>query len=128
MNMIELIAGIAIGAGCMVAKDKYCGSSSFDKAKKVQEDADRLSDENERLRKKVKDSDDEVERLNSEIESLKRIFKDIDDDSDDLQDDLASAKKEIQKLKHQNEELSRTIQDYKNVCANYEQELAKLKK
>lgn len=125
--MIELIAGIAIGAGGMVAKDKYLGSSSGEKTKKVQEEADRLSDENERLRKKVKDSDDEIARLNSDIESLKRKYKDMDDDTDDLQDDLASAKKEIQKLKSQNEELSHTIQEYKNVCANYEQEIAKLK-
>ena len=128
MGVIEFFAGLIVGAGGMVAKYKYVGKSGDSQINILRQEANKLSDENERLRKRASETKSQVEELVAENDKLRRRAKDIDNDSEDLQDDLTAAKKEIRKLQAQNEELNRTIQDYKAVCANYEQQIAKLKK
>ena len=128
MGVIEFFAGLVVGAGGMVAKDKYIGKNDDSQIDILRQEANKLSDENERLRKRASETESQVEELIAENDKLRRRAKDIDNDSEDLQDDLTAAKKEIRKLQAQNEELNRTIQDYKAVCANYEEQIAKLKK
>ena len=127
MGAIEFLAGLVVGAGGMVAKDKYIGKNGDSKFNSLKIEADKLSDENERIRKRALEAESQVETLIAENEKLRRRAKDKDNDSEDLQDDLTAAKKEIRKLQLQNEELNKTIQDYKVVCANYEEQINKLK-
>lgn len=127
MDMIEFIAGLAIGAGGMLAKDKFVGGDSSSKSKAIQEELNRLSDENEKLRNRYKDVERQVEDLQAQNEKLRRQFKDKDDDTDDLKDDLLAAQNEVKKLRAQNDDLARKIQEYKAVCDNYEAEIARIK-
>ena len=127
MDMIEFIAGLAIGAGGMLAKDKFVGGDSSSKSKAIQEELNRLSDENEKLRNRYKDAERQVEDLQAQNEKLRRQFKDKDEDADDLQDDQKKKKNEVKKLRLQNDDLARKIQEYKAVCNNYEAEIARLK-
>lgn len=127
MDMIEFIAGLAIGAAGILAKDKFVGGESSSKAKSIQDEMNRLSDENEKLRTRCKEAERQVEDLTGVNEKLRRQFKDKDDDADDLQDDLVAAQNEVKKLRSQNDELARKIQEYKAVCDNYEAEIARLK-
>ncbi len=125
--MIEFIAGLAIGAGGMFAKEKLVDGDSSPKVKSLQEQLEQLSNENEKLRNRSKDAERQIEDLLSENDKLRRKFKDKDDDTDDLQDDLDSARAEVKKLRSQNDEMARKIQEYKAVCDNYEAEIARLK-
>lgn len=121
MKMIELIAGIAAGvAGGYYLKDKGEGGA---KNSNIKAELDALSDENEKLRKRNKEAERQIEDQLAEIEKLRRAQKTSGDDKDDLEDDLADAKAKIKKLTAQNDELMRKINEYKELCASYEDKL-----
>ena len=125
--MISFIAGVAVGAGGVVAKDVLTGQYANDKNKVSQEEANKLSDENERLRGRIREAETQIDDLLSENEKLRRKLKDTDNDADALQDALDSAKKELKKLRAENENLVNKVKDLKAVCDNYEAELNKYK-
>lgn len=124
-----LIIGAALGVGGMIAKDKLAGQNqaSGTSSNKLNSEAEALSDENEKLRKRNREAERRIDDLMAENEKLRRQFKDKDDDQDDLEDDLAKAKAEVKKLRAQNDELLRKIQEYKLVCDSYENEINNLK-
>lgn len=125
--MISFLTGLVVGAGGMVAKDKILDQNSGNSKSALQIEADRLSDENEKLRSRLRDAQSQVENLMADNERLRRKSKDFTDDKEDLSDDLESAKKEIKKLMVQNDDLARKIQEYKSACDSYEQELKQIK-
>ena len=120
------IIGAALGVGGMIAKDKLAGQNQTFGTKPNPE-ADALSDENEKLRKRNREAEIRINDLMAENEKLHRQSKDKDEDQDDLEYDLAKAKSEIKKLRAQNDELLRKIQEYKLACDSYENEINNLK-
>lgn len=126
MEMVELIVGAAVGAvGGYMAKDKLSGTSN--EVSKLQIELNSLSDENEKLRKRSKESERQVEDLLAENRKLRRSVKDQEDNSDDIEDELYTAKAKIKKLTRQNDELLCKLQEYKELCASYKNELDKQK-
>lgn len=123
--MIEFIAGAAIGAGAMVAKDVILGDK--EKNSSSQQRLNDLFAENEKLRNRNREAERKIEDLMAENQRLKKRFKEKDETSDDLEDDLADARQRIRKLLEQNDELTRKVQEYKAACDSYEAEINKLK-
>ncbi len=124
--MIEFIAGAVIGAGGMVAKDYLTGNGQQANAAQKRE-TEQLYAENEKLRSRNKQAERQIEDLLAEVEQLRKKSKATDNDRDDLQDDLESAMAKVRKLTTQNDELLRKIKEYQTACANYEQEISRLK-
>ena len=125
--MLELIVGVAIGAGGMMIKDKVLTSQEEASSAKLQNELNNLSDENEKLRKRNKEAERSIEDLLQEVQSLHKKAKSNNDDCEDLEDVLQTAKNTIKKLTAQNDELLRKISEYKTLCQNYESKLDKLK-
>ena len=126
MEMVELIVGAAVGAvGGYMAKDKLSGTSN--EVFKLQNELHSLSDENEKLRKRSEEAERQVEDLLAENQKLRRSAKDQEDNSDDIEDELYTAKAKIKKLTQQNDELLCKLQEYKELCASYKNELDKQK-
>lgn len=125
--MIEFIAGVVVGAGGMIAKDKYFGNDFEQQINAKQKELDSLYAENEKFRKRNKEMERQIEDLLSENQKFKRSFKDNDDSIDDLKDSLSRSKKEVNKLRLQNDELCRNIQEYKEACEHYKMEIENLK-
>lgn len=125
--MVEFIAGVAIGVGGMIAKDKYLGNENSAKQQTQQREIDNLCNENEKYRKRNKDLERQVEDLLRENEKLRKRFKDKDDMGDDLEDELSLAKSDIKKLRLQNNDLYRKIQEYKETLDAKEVEISMLK-
>ena len=125
--MVEFIAGVAVGVGGMIAKDKYLGNENSAKQQALQREFDSLYNENEKYRKRNKDLERQVEDLLAENEKLRKQFKTKDDMGDDLEDELNSAKSEVKKLRLQNDDLYRKIQDYKEALDVKEAEISMLK-
>lgn len=125
--MVEFIAGVAIGVGGMIAKDKYLGNENSAKQQTQQRKIDNLCNENEKYRKRNKDLERQVEDLLRENEKLRKRFKDKDDMDDDLEDELSLAKSDIKKLCLQNDDLYRKIQEYKEALDAKEVEISMLK-
>lgn len=124
--MIELIVGAAIGAvGGAVAKDKLGGTNN--QLLKLQNDLNSISEENEKLRKRYKEAERQVEDLLAEKSKLQRASASNSDDKDDMEDELDEAKRRIKKLTALNDELLRKVQEYKEACSSYENEIATLK-
>ena len=126
-SMIEFIAGVVVGAGGMIAKDKYFGNDFEQQINAKQKELDSLYAENEKFRKRNKEMERQIEDLLSENQKFKRSFKDNDDSIDDLKDSLSRSKKEVNKLGLQNDELCRNIQEYKEACEHYKMEIDNLK-
>ncbi len=124
--MIEFIAGAAIGAGAIVAKDVIVGNKGSNRSSQQQQLND-LYAENEKLRNRNREAERKIEDLMAENQQLKKRFKEKDETSDDLEDDLADARQKIKKLLEQNDELTRKVQQYKAACDSYEAEINKLK-
>lgn len=127
MDISGIILGTAIGVGCMIAKNTLNDAQKNKEAQQMKNEADILSDENEKLRKRIKEAERQIEDLLAENQKLHRQYKEKDDDHDELEDELDKAKSEIKKLRMQNEELLHKINEYKLVCDNYENEIANLK-
>ena len=125
MAATELLIGAAIGVGAMVAKEKYMDSKTNSS---IEIQLNELSDENEKLRRRNKEAERQIEDLLAENEKLRRKAKDVDDNFEDLQDELETTKREINKMQMKNDELSRMVQEYKAVCANYEDQINKINK
>lgn len=128
MSMISFVAGVAVGAGSMIAKEQFLDQKGDNGTSQEKQEAERLSDENEKLRSRLREAESQIDSLLAENDKLRCKSKDILDDTEDLRDDLDSAKKEIKRLTLQNDELSRKVQEYKDACDSYEQELNTLKK
>ena len=124
--MIEFIAGAVIGAGGMVAKDYLTGNGQQANAAQKRE-TEQLYAENEKLRSRNKQAERQIEDLLAEVEQLRKKSKATDNDRDDSQDELESAMAKVRKLTTQNDELLRKIKEYQTACANYEQEISRLK-
>lgn len=128
MDFAGIIVGAAIGVGGMIAKEKIFEQNPNAGTQNTKKEADLLSDENEKLRKRIKEAERQIEDLMAENQKLHRQYKEKDDDHDDLEDELDNAKAEIKKQRMQNEELLRKINEYKLACDSYENEIAELKK
>lgn len=124
--MIEFIAGAVLGAGGMVAKDFLTGNGQQANATQKRE-TEQLYAENEKLCNRNKQAERQIEDLLAEVEQLRKKTKSTDNDRDDLQDELDSAKAKVRKLTTQNDELIRKLKEYQTACANYEQEISRLK-
>lgn len=127
MSMIGILIGTVIGAGSMLAKEQLIDKKEVESLNQKRRELDSLSDENEKLRKRYKEAERQIEDLLSEINRLKRTNKSSDNDKDDLEDELEDAKMKIKKLLSQNEDLTREIKQYKEACANYEEQIKNLK-
>lgn len=127
MDFAGIVVGAAIGVGGMLIKDKLVGSKSGQTIQAVQNEANLLSDENEKLRKRLKEAERQIEDLIAENQKLHRQYKDKTDEQDDLEDELDKAKSEIKQLRLQNEELLQKVNEYKLACDSYENEITKLK-
>lgn len=122
INMIELLAGLIVGAAGGAYLKEHGSSNKVQAESQIELDS--LSDENEKLRKRYKDAERQIEDLLSENEKLRRTSKASGEDKDDLEDDLVDANAKIKKLTAQNEDLMRKITEYKEICASYEAKLA----
>lgn len=127
MSMIGVLIGIAIGAGCVLAKEQFVDKKNAENSNEVKRQLVSLSDENEKLRRRYKDAERQIEDLLSENNRLKRTNKSSDNEKDDLEDELEDAKVKIKKLVSQNEDLLRELKQYKDACANYEELIKNLK-
>lgn len=125
--MIEFIVGAVVGAGGVIAKDKYFGNASEQKINAKQKELDSLYAENEKFRKRNKEMERQIEDLLSDNQKLRRSFKNNNDSIDDLKDSLSRSQKEVNKLRLQNDELCRNIQEYKEACDHYKIEIENLK-
>ena len=125
--MIEFIVGAVVGAGGIIAKDKYFGNTSEQQLSTKQKELDSLYAENEKFRKRNKEIERQIEDLLLENQKLKRNSKDNDDSIDDLRDNLLRSQREVNKLRLQNDELCRNIQEYKEACEHYKIEIDNLK-
>lgn len=125
--MVEFIAGVAVGVGGMIAKDKYLGNESSAKQQTQQREIDNLCNENEKFRKRNKELERHVEDLLAENAKLRKQAKAKDDMGDDLEDELSAAKSEVKKLRLQNDDLCRKLQDYKEALDAKEIEISMLK-
>ena len=127
MDFAGFIVGAAIGVGGMVVKEKLFDSKANASTQSAKKEADFLSDENEKLRNRIKEAERQIEDLMAENQKLHRQYKEKDEDHDDLEDELDKVKSDVKKLRLQNEELLRKINEYKLACDNYENEIAILK-
>ena len=127
MDFAGIIVGAAIGVGGMIAKEKLFDSKANASSQSAKKEADILSDENEKLRKRIKEAERQIEDLMAENQKLRRQYKEKDEDHDDLEDELDKTKAEVKNLRTQNEELMRKINEYKLACDSYENEIAQLK-
>ena len=125
--MVEFIAGVAVGVGGMIAKDKYLGNENSAKQQAQQREIDNLCNENEKYRKRNKELERQVEDLLAENTKLRKQAKAKDDIGDDLEDGLEEAKSEVKKLRLQNDDLYRKLHDYKEALDAKEAEISMLK-
>ena len=76
MDISGIILGTAIGVGCMIAKNTLIDAQKNKEAQQMKNEADILSDENEKLRKRIKEAERQIEDLLAEnqncIVSIKR--------------------------------------------------------
>lgn len=124
--MIEFIAGAVLGAGGMVAKDLLTGNGQQNVSAQKRQ-IEELFAENEKLRNRNKQAERQIEDLLAEVTHLRRQSKSTGNDRDNLEDELDSAKAKIKKLTSQNDDLLRKLKEYQTACANYEQEINRLK-
>ena len=54
MGIIEFVVGAAVGVGGMAVKDRLLGSKASDELSKAKREMDSLSDEVERLKKRLR--------------------------------------------------------------------------
>ena len=125
--MVEFIAGVAVGVGGMIAKDKFLGNDGSEKQKAQQREIDSLCSENEKFRKRNKELERQNEDLLAENKKLRKQFKEKDDMGDDLEDELEGAKSEVKKLRLQNDDLYRKLHEYKEALDAKEAEISMLK-
>ena len=125
--MVEFIAGVAVGVGGMIAKDKYLGNENSAKQQAQQREIDNLCNENEKYRKRNKELERQVEDLLAENTKLRKQAKAKDDMGDDLEDELEEARSEVKKLRLQNDDLYRKLHDYKEALDAKEVEISMLK-
>ena len=125
--MVEFIAGVAVGVGGMIAKDKFLGNENSAKQQAQQREIDKLCNENEKYRKRNKELERQVEDLLAENTKLRKQAKAKDDIGDDLEDELEEAKSEVKKLRLQNDDLYRKLHDYKEALDAKEAEISMLK-
>lgn len=125
--MVEFIAGVAVGVGGMIAKDKYLGNENSAKQQAQQREIDNICNENEKYRKRNKELERQVEDLLAENTKLRKQAKAKDDIGDDLEDELEEAKSEVKKLRLQNDDLYRKLHDYKEALDVKEAEISMLK-
>lgn len=124
-DMMEVIAALVVGgvAGA-IAKDKIIGNPELQN--KIRE-IEKLINENATLREDKKKLSRQVEDLLGELKQVRQASQDNEDDKDDMEDELMKARMELKKVKKQNEELARSLQEYKAVCESQEVEIKSLK-
>lgn len=124
-DMMGIIAALIVGgvAG-VIAKDKLVGNPELQN--KVRE-VEKLINENVALREDKKKLSRQVEDLLGELKKVRQASQDNEDDKDDMEDDLMKARMELKKVKKQNEELARSLQEYKSACEAQEAEIKSLK-
>lgn len=124
-DMMEVIAALVVGgvAGA-IAKDKIIGNPELQS--KIRE-IEKLINENATLREDKKKLSRQVEDLLGELKQVRQASQDNEDDKDDMEDDLMKVRMELKKVKKQNEELARSLQEYKTACESQEAEIKSLK-
>ena len=128
MNMVEFIIGAAVGAaGGYVAKDTLFGGKNGGKQVDLERELDKLSDENEKLRKRNKEAERRIEDLVAENESLIKRGKDVSEDHNDLEDERDMLKAKVKILQAAKDELERKLQEYRIACESLQNEVNTLK-
>lgn len=117
--MTQFIIGAILGAGVGIyitgaRRNNMARSQSGDYEKSV-----------EKLKSQNRDLEHEIDRLQQEIKRLNRKVSGNLDMSDDLREDLESAQRKIKNLKTENQKLVNQLQEYKMLCASYEDRLSK---
>lgn len=126
--MVELIIGAAVGAvGGVVVSNKMANGDTGEKARLLREQ-NLLNEENEKLRKRLKEADRQVEDLLAANKRLRNEAKAMEADGNDVEDELSSAKLKVKSLTRQNDDLQRQLAEYKQVCASYELQIQELKR
>lgn len=93
--MWQFIVGLITGAGVVLAKDYLVPNKE---KQKLQSELNSVLDENEKFRKRSKESECLVEDLQSEVARLKKQSQNREDAHDDLQDDLDAEKRKNKQL------------------------------
>ena len=122
--MWEFIVGGAVGAGAMVVKDYVANSENKEKNAELET----LMQENETLRKRLKESERIIEDLEASNTHLHRQLQEKDDDKDDACDALQDALKKIKELERQVRQLLEQIEDYRESYETVKTELEALKR
>ena len=114
-------------AGGVALSGKLSNGENSEKDRFTREN-NRLIEENEKIRKRLKDAERQVEDLIAANKRLRNEAKAIESDGDDMEDELSSAKIKVKSLTKQNEDLLRQLSEYKQVCASYEEQIKELKR
>ena len=90
--MIELLIGVAAGAAGGVALSGKLSNGENSEKDRFTRENNRLIEENEKIRKRLKDAERQVEDLIAANKRLRNEAKAIESDGDDMEDELSSAK------------------------------------
>lgn len=123
--MVEFIVGGALGAGIMVAKEKFMGENQNSSVKLQMEE---LSNTNEKLLRRNKELEARIDELLAKNQKLMKQNTANDDGIDDLEDELEDAKKLNKKLNAEKDVLASEVLELKKSLASAEAEIASLKK
>lgn len=123
-GMLFFFLGAGVGAAGIYFVNKSQNQNSANSSK---EELESLYAENEKLRRRNKETERQSEDLLAELESFRRKMNSTIEDQDDLQDDLDNAKRKIKNLTAENEELKRKVSEYQTACNAMEKEIASLK-
>lgn len=94
----------------------------------LQGEMDSINAENEKLRRRYKETERQNEDFLAEIESLRKKLKSNDDDHDDLVDDIEDMKHRLKAMAAENTELKRKLSEYKTACSSMEKEIGILRR
>ena len=125
--MVEYVIGAVAGAVGGAAVGSMLSGAKKSELERLQRENNRASDENEKLRLRLKEAERQVEDLLAANKRLRNQAKDMEDEGNDVEDDLYSAKAKVKSLSKQNEDLKRKLEEYKQLCESQELKIKELK-
>ena len=125
--MIEYAIGAVAGAVGGAAVGSMLSGAKKSELERLQRENNRASDENEKLRLRLKEAERQVEDLLAANKRLRNQAKDMEDEGNDVEDELYSAKAKVKSLSKQNEDQKRELEEYKQLCASQELQIKELK-
>lgn len=124
--MIEFILGAAVGAGAIMLKDSMSNEKSINSIK--QSEANQLSAENDKLRRRNKELERNIEDLLMENKRLNKNVRETMDKDENSEDRIEDLLAELKRIKQQHLETQAQLDEYKVACKNYEQQISELRK